>query len=616
MTTPPTEEFSVGTEAAKFATEFIKSNLGAIYEKTKGIFKFGKEELQLRLESTYRNYFEEVGEKYSKVKTFLINQDSVELYKFYVPLGVTVQRTNYPDVSISELTLTHNFNIITGSAGSGKSMTMRHLFLDSIKERTKVPVFVELRALNDSDLKLMDLIKQTLASFKFDLGDSFIDRALELGHFIFFLDGFDELADEKRKPIAAEIMGIEQINDQNQLVVSSRPDDFFNAWHLFRVWKIDDLTLNKACQLIDSLPFDEETKVKFIKDLRKELFEEHKDFLSNPLLLSIMWLTYSENAAIPEKLTLFYQQAFEALFNKHDAKKGGFQRKRKTKLDIKDFADIFSVFAVQTYDESKVEFFEVEAINFLNRARQVKKLEFSSKDFLTDSIKAVCLILEDGLKLRFAHRSFQEYFSACFILNSDEEIQKRLLSKYMHGVLGNDEVVNMVYLMNPDTVEKLLIIPKIESIELLIDYSGEITVDVVKNYIVLISKRIRLSEYITIDENDEDNFYYEVGYDDANLTIPSLQQLLYDNSELLELAEEKFNVRARINTNLTNAFIQNFGNKYYSAISLEKLEEHKEILSLLIKRERIDLEFIIKAKQILIKKQRDKKESLMKILGI
>ena len=83
------------------------------------------------------------------------------------------------------------------------------------------------------------------------------------------------------------------------------------------------------------------------------------------------------------------------------------------------FADVFAAFAIQTFDENKVEFSESDAIGHLNKAKQMKPIKFSSVDFLMDSKKSVCLIMEDGLKLRFSHRSFQEYFAAYFIVNAN-----------------------------------------------------------------------------------------------------------------------------------------------------------------------------------------------------
>jgi hypothetical protein len=56
-----------------------------------------------------------------------------------------------------------------------------------------------------------------------------------------------------------------------------------------------------------------------------------------------MLLSYGQSASIPNKISVFYNQAYEALFERHDVLKDGFRRKRLTPLDIQDFARVFAV---------------------------------------------------------------------------------------------------------------------------------------------------------------------------------------------------------------------------------------------------------------------------------
>jgi len=64
----------------------------------------------------------------------------------------------------------------------------------------------------------------------------------------------------------------------------------------------------------------------------------------------------------------------------------------------------------------------------------------------------------------FAHRSFQEYFVARFICNAKLEVQQMLIDKYAK-TLHRDSVMELLYEMNPELVERHLIIPGIEKIE-------------------------------------------------------------------------------------------------------------------------------------------------------
>jgi hypothetical protein len=80
--------------------------------------------------------------------------------------------------------------------------------------------------------------------------------------------------------------------------MSSRPDQELEGWPGFALIRLMPLTLQLAHDLVDLLPFEVEIKTKFQNDLRKELFAKHESFLSNPLLLSIMLLTYGQSAAL------------------------------------------------------------------------------------------------------------------------------------------------------------------------------------------------------------------------------------------------------------------------------------------------------------------------------
>ena len=153
--------------------------------------------------------------------------------------------------------------------------------------------------------------------------------------------------------------------------MSSRPDTDLEAWQQFVTAELQPLTLDRACDLVKPLPYDDEIKEKFLEDLQTELFKKHKSFLSNPLLLSIMLLTYGQSAHIPDKLNVFYSQAYEALFERHDALKGGFQRQRRTVLDIQEFARVFSAFCLQTYDKTEFQFTRTSALQYVEASKSI-----------------------------------------------------------------------------------------------------------------------------------------------------------------------------------------------------------------------------------------------------
>jgi hypothetical protein len=427
------------------------------------------------LTTSHKKYVTRVAKEYYRSKSFLIQHTKTPLYDFYVPLGIqrgsiVCENANMQNLTKIELrgAVRHEyFNVITGNGGSGKSMLMRHLFLDALRSLDRVPVLIELRDLNSPNKpSLLDHIQTTLSHNDFSGDSEFFLKALEAGHFAFFLDGFDEVDD--KETVGREIQNLASAYHENYVTVSSRTDDVFAGWARFNIWETLPLSLEKASDLVSKVPrhiFDSKEKKSFISELKTSLFESHYSFLSNPLLLSIMVLTYKDSADIPSKLRIFYDQAFTTLFYRHDALKGGYKRKRRCQnINIQDFAKVFSAFCLFSYGKRKVRMSEREALGFLNSAQKFVDFKFDAVDFLEDSIQAVSLLVRDGLAITFTHRSFQEYFTALRIRDIEKpEKQRAFIRKYLSR--STDAVVDLLFDIAPETVETAFLIPEFIDLE-------------------------------------------------------------------------------------------------------------------------------------------------------
>lgn len=472
------EEKKDNGQIAQSVSGFLDKYGEKLWKGVKSVYKAAANEARVNWRIGYETYLNNALRKYSTAKPFLSANRPTPLKEFYVPLGVTCDRTVINETSIKDLTETNKFAVIMASAGSGKSMLMQHLFVDTLKQTHLVPVFVELRDLNNTELTLFDLIKKKLRDNGFDFNDEYINVAIKAGHFAFFFDGFDEVAYDKREKITKEIQDLSKF-DQNYFVLSSRFDDSLNGWKLFDVWKVQPLTLELACRLIEKRPEDKELKDKFIKALKKELFERHKSFLSNPLLLSIMLITYKDRASIPEKLSIFYDYAYAALYDRHDAQKS-YRREILSRLNIQDFRKVFAAFCFSSYNKQQFSFSDTEIYDYLEKAHKLTSIDFDKKAFLEDLIQGVCLLVRDGLEITFAHRSFQEYFTAIHVTQlNNQEKQARFIEKYfnadgLYDTTKQTLAFFLIYEIAPVIVERLFFIPKITLFEQKINFQGEI----------------------------------------------------------------------------------------------------------------------------------------------
>lgn len=495
-------EFEIGKMVAGFVTE----NISSIVDMGSKVFKDAGREIKVRLELSYKAYLEETSYKYSHTKSFFIRNTPVGLYDFYVPISVSSGRETLDNPTFYSLSRISRRIVILGTGGCGKSVLMKHLFLGCISTKEQVPVFVELRELNSSKINLLDMVANALNSEAYSFDEKYIDKAIEQGHFAFILDGYDEVSNNLRKKLISDIKALSRKGKQCSIIISSRPDEVFAGIDEFDIYQVQNLSLDAACSLVEKLPFDKDVKGNFIAELRGGMYEKHESFLSNPLLLSIMLLTYGQNAEIPTKLSIFYNQAYEALFQRHDALKGGYKRERCTNLDIQDFAKVFSVFSLQTYDKRLFGLSRMDALNYIEKSKRHLSKLFDSEAYLEDSLKATCLLVEDGLKIVFSHRSFQEYFVAFFINNASPEIQNKLISKYWKN-MRSDNVILLLHEMNPGLVERLLIIPVLKDLFHKIGVEKTVGITHFDKYLKLIYSSINIEEEIisaTLKSNDAD----------------------------------------------------------------------------------------------------------------
>lgn len=418
----------------------------------------------------FKEYIESAKTHNSKIKTFLYSREGRLLEEVYVCIDVIIDEKVIETNDIRNVIGVANRILITGTGGIGKTTMLKYLFLNCLKNTNLVPVWVDLRTINNMSIEnfsMEELVYNILKIHKFKVGQEHFKRSLELDCYLFFFDGFDEISNDKSGEIAEKLRNMAKRYDCNYYIISSRPDEQYNAWNEFVELSTMDMDKDQAIQLIEKLELVEENKRMFVYELENGLFEKHRSFASNPLLLTIMLLTYQESLSIPDNLNDFYEQAFVALFNRHDVKKG-FKREIKSRLNLLDFRDVFSYFCFKTFMDQKYEFSEGEILDILRRAnkRSIVQNEFDESMFLHDMQKSVCLIVQDGINYKFSHRSFQEYFAARYTCKLLEEEQKEILKDFIYkGRNRSNNYIEMLWDLQKHKVEEVLVYPIVKEVK-------------------------------------------------------------------------------------------------------------------------------------------------------
>ena len=436
--------------------------------------------------------------RYSRVKT-LINRN--------LPLSINGSNSIYVDTyvkfwkepvlvnSVTDVLDTNNNIVFEGTGGSGKSFFVRHLFIDTVKNGNYVPIIINLRDYktaydiekedsgidssedgeykseyeihlekkrkarklsNDNKEEIVRLVLNEFKSFGVNITEEFFKTSLKSGQYLFLFDGLDEVKSNYQNDVIEDIERLSKKYPGNIYFVFTRPFTIeTNLLETFDFAELCKLSQKQAVTLVKKLgQFNDKKKVnQFIYELENGLYDNRYDFASNPLLLSIMFLVYLRNNSIPEDLVDFYESAYRALFNEHDANKpGAYIRNYKSEpLAAQQFKNLLSYFCFHSYFNQVYEFDEEELKRIVQKG--IAKLELTSifavnrwKDFIDDLINNVCLLILDGTRYVFVHRSFQTYFAAYYIAThvSDENQEKLFILELYRLYISNDFLLSIL----------------------------------------------------------------------------------------------------------------------------------------------------------------------------
>jgi predicted NACHT family NTPase len=224
-------------DEGKFVADFIAANIEKIVSIGKKAYGKFDASIQTNLRVAYTDYLNASRLKHSKSKLFFIRNQPVELYSYYVASGVACGEKLIEKPSFIECTGFSNRVVISGSGGSGKSVLMKHLFLDCIQDKRYTPILVELRDLNNYENSLDEYLDENLINFGFKANEAYVKKANEAGHFCYFFDGFDELTPKLRNKTIKYISGIAKKYSNCPIFISSRPDDVLTGLDDFSKFK-------------------------------------------------------------------------------------------------------------------------------------------------------------------------------------------------------------------------------------------------------------------------------------------------------------------------------------------------------------------------------------------
>lgn len=425
---------------------FVTPKLVSFREK----FAISKEHSTVPTEEHFTEYYHRTYKRLAVINTMVFNNSQRFLTDIYLPLTISAKdpRLNKLKAKINgfpkKISDDYGNILITDTAGMGKSTLMKLIFLDIIDKNLGIPLFIELRRLSRAK-KVVDEIKEQLSSINKNFNDELLLELLSEGDFIIILDGYDEIPLAERDQVTSDIQEFITKAFQNRFFITSRPENALMSFGNFKEFKIEPLTKKEAFELLRKYDNQGSISSLLIKKLEEDGMSNIEEFMTNPLLVSLLFTAFEHKQTIPFKKYLFYRQVYDANFELHDLTKGdSYTHNKYSKLEIDDFHRVLRHIGFNCFTNQTIEFSKDEILKLIAESKKsCVGLSFSESDFLVDIIKTVPLFTQDGNYYRWAHKSLQEYFAAQYIYLDSKERQSKIL-EFMYNSPKIKDFINVL----------------------------------------------------------------------------------------------------------------------------------------------------------------------------
>jgi hypothetical protein len=455
----------IASEALKPVSSVIDALLGPKLQRIRNWAE--KRELQNRLGSRLIDvlldeYLRRLLRRICGITTIVFLEQILPLTSIYEPLLVIerygAREGGLPSaLNVNTLKIGHSY-LIVDSAGMGKSTLAKHLVLETLHSTTRIPVFLELRRIGDTE-SLLEKLATEFDKSKTDVDENVLLMLLEAGNFTIVLDGYDEIPSQYRSSIGQQITELAVRCDKNCLILTSRPEVPLPELSNSKVFEINALNRTQAESLV--LRYDAIANIDVGRRLIAQYDSIPERFLETPLLIVLLYRTYGFNQSIATRVSSFYDEVFNALYKGHDLSKAGFARPKSSQLDGQDFRRLLRGFSfllsVRQRDNLKT---ETEALRFVEEAITLTGIKPQSPaSFLEDLLLAVPLLIKDGTDYRFVHKSMREFFTAEFLAHDSNGEQ--IIEGIRDGHLYASFIASFEYLsdIDPKLFQRLIVAP-------------------------------------------------------------------------------------------------------------------------------------------------------------
>lgn len=437
---------SIAPVIFKDVTSFIKS-------------KYSKKTVLNKLSEDNHDLVSSIS-KFMYVKTLATGADVPKnLFDFFQKPKLNFNKNTFFVEHIGDIkkyTNMDNYNniIFEGTVGQGKSIFLRSLFIQDFVNNSRIPVFIELKNISNKK-NLMTLIKDYLSVW-IGSDQEILNIVLKSGKVSIFLDAFDEIDLDLLEDTHTEIDLLVKSYPSLNVIITSRPDTIILNNPNFYTISLCAYGKEEQEGLIDKIVADDDNK-KILKDSISVSSFEVREVLKTPLMVILYVKQYEVGFSVPQHVSDFYKNIFDVVTFTHDKSKGIEKRKSFSSLSQNQLENVFQRFCFELFLTGKTVFDKNTFTQLLERSinKNFITTEIDYSQLINDYTRFACLILKDGLKFTFIHKSIMEYYVANFIselteARAEEVLYKKFLNmKTGIFVLMESNIIDFLAVIKP-----------------------------------------------------------------------------------------------------------------------------------------------------------------------
>lgn len=378
------------------------------------------------------------GRRQQTINLLLDGFDSIpEENPSYRRLPFSGNETHIPAL---EAVMRYRKLMVLGKPGAGKTTFLKYLamnFSTGESDDKIIPIYIRLRDIYDEPFGSLTNVVIKEFTNRIPNSESKVRELLHNGKCFILLDGLDEVKADKNNEniynIYREIDNLVNTYPDNRFIIICRTtasDYVFNDFTEVEIADFERAEIEAfACNWFRERG-EAETCDVFLKKLQDN--EAVKELATNPLLLTILCLTFENTYDFSLNRYAIYNDAVDTLLKKWDASRR-IERRSSFNISRQRKINMFSQIAYQGLDNkpSKVLWHQWELLEQISDFMQNITTEIDSQQILKLIESNYGLLIQQAKNIySFSHLTFQEYFAAEYVVeNREQEFLKNFVEK-------------------------------------------------------------------------------------------------------------------------------------------------------------------------------------------